>query len=299
MLKFLIPIISLFLLLSGCSGEPKESLSKRGFKYIVHHDEPGEKAAPGDYVLFEIYMRHGDRTLTSSRKRNQKARYKIRAEGEETGSIPAWVDIIPLMSIGDSVSVFSPADSLSRLPRGVKSTDMLQYDLVLTDIMDQEAYKVYRENEYEEKLATREQGKVYTNEIYEQTKNLIEQYDSGSLGNKLIEGKNGVKYIIHEYGVGEKPMERDNMEVHYIGLLHKDRSLFDSSYRGGRPFMFPLGMGRAVQAWDETFPEFPEGTKATLFIPSEMGYGITGNPPYVPENADLVVYVEILSITSF
>ena len=90
--KSLIAIFSIFFFISACESGPKELVSKRGFKYIFHHDEPGEKAVPGNFVLFEIYMRHGDRTLTSSRKRNQKARYKLRPDGEESGSIPAWVD---------------------------------------------------------------------------------------------------------------------------------------------------------------------------------------------------------------
>ena len=36
--------------------------------------------------------------------------------------------------------------------------------------------------------------------------------------------------------------------------------------------------------------------KRRLFIPSSMGYGAGGRPPNIPENADLVFDVEIVSI---
>jgi len=292
-------IIPITLLLFNCNQSEEGSKTDRGFTYMVHHDEPGEPPMEGDNVMFEIYMKHNDRILTSSKKRNQKGKYKIGPEGEFRGGAPAWVDVLPLLSVGDSVSVFSPADSLPRLPRGVEKGDIIHYEIVITDILDESGYKTYREEAYQKKLLIREKGSELSLELYNQTKALIEAFDDNRLGDDLVQGKNGVSYVIHEFGTGEKPQERDNVEMHYVRLLHDDTSLYDTSYRAGSPFIFPLGMGRAIQAFDETFLDFPEGTKATLFIPWETAYGITGNPPHIPEKADLVVYIHILSVNSF
>ena len=104
----------------------------------------------------------------------------------------------------------------------------------------------------------------------------------------------GLRYIIHEAGEeGTKPAKGDQVSVHYYGMLDADAKMFDTSFKAGQPYQFPLGMGQVIPGWDEGIMLLNKGAKATLFIPASLGYGAAGSPPVIPENADLIFYVEL------
>jgi len=48
-----------------------------------------------------------------------------------------------------------------------------------------------------------------------------------------------------------------------------------------------------IPGWDEGLLLLNKGSKATLFIPASLAYGAAGSPPVIPENADLIFYVEL------
>jgi FKBP-type peptidyl-prolyl cis-trans isomerase len=76
-------------------------------------------------------------------------------------------------------------------------------------------------------------------------------------------------------------------------MLDADGSMFDNSFSRGAPIDVNLGQGMVIKGWDEGIALLKKGTKATLYIPSALGYGPTGQPPVIPENADLIFYVEV------
>jgi FKBP-type peptidyl-prolyl cis-trans isomerase len=51
-----------------------------------------------------------------------------------------------------------------------------------------------------------------------------------------------------------------------------------------------------IPGWDEGISLLKEGAKATLFIPSELGYGEQGAPPVIPPNSELIFYVELQKV---
>ena len=61
------------------------------------------------------------------------------------------------------------------------------------------------------------------------------------------------------------------------------------------PIEFPVGVGNVIPGWDEALTMLPEGTKATLFIPSNLAYGDQQSGP-IPANSDLVFYIEFQKI---
>jgi FKBP-type peptidyl-prolyl cis-trans isomerase len=71
---------------------------------------------------------------------------------------------------------------------------------------------------------------------------------------------------------------------------------FDDSFERGTPIPFTLGVGQVIQGWDEGIALLKEGDKAVLFIPSELGYGETGAGADIPPNAELVFYVELVTV---
>ncbi len=119
--------------------------------------------------------------------------------------------------------------------------------------------------------------------------------ESGSTLGDTITTVSGLKYVIWKKGDGEKAEAGDKVSVHYDGRL-LDGSQFDSSYKRGKPFEFPLGGGRVIKGWDEGIAYLNVGDSATLIIPSELGYGSMDRPT-IPANSTLVFHVQLMDVT--
>jgi len=94
-------------------------------------------------------------------------------------------------------------------------------------------------------------------------------------------------------GTGAKPWPTAVVRVHYEGTL-ADGTVFDSSYKRGRPLSFPLN--RVIPCWTQGLQTMAVGGKAKLQCPSATAYGPSGAGDVIPPNADLTFTVELLGI---
>ncbi len=105
----------------------------------------------------------------------------------------------------------------------------------------------------------------------------------------------GLRYKITQTNAEGKPAKRgDNVQVHYTGTL-LDGTKFDSSVERGQPISFAVGTGRVIPGWDEGIMLLKEGEKASLVIPSFLGYGKRGRGP-IPTNAILMFDIELVKV---
>ena len=103
----------------------------------------------------------------------------------------------------------------------------------------------------------------------------------------------GLFYKIETSGSGDSPTQGQNVSVHYKGSL-LDGTVFDSSYKRKEPIGFAIGVGQVIKGWDEGIALLSKGAKATLIIPSHLGYGTNGAGGVIPPNATLKFEVELL-----
>lgn len=144
----------------------------------------------------------------------------------------------------------------------------------------------------------------------------LKQAEEGKLANYIAKNKlepqktaSGLQYIIKEEGSGIKPAVGDTVVVNYTGSLVSG-SIFDTNdvdvaksenvfnpMRQYEPIRFRVGHDPVIQGWTEGLQLLSKGSKATLLVPSSIGYGERGGgkiPPYAP----LIFDVELVDIVS-
>lgn len=102
----------------------------------------------------------------------------------------------------------------------------------------------------------------------------------------------GLQYQVIRQGSGPLPKSTDKVRVHYKGTL-LNGTTFDSSYDRGQPAEFALN--QVIPGWTEGVALMPVGSKYKLWIPTNLGYGASGQPPIGP-NSMLIFEVELLAI---
>jgi len=103
----------------------------------------------------------------------------------------------------------------------------------------------------------------------------------------------GLQYQVIKLGDGLKPKATDKVKVNYKGTLI-DGTVFDSSYKRGKPVTFPLN--QVIKGWTEGLQLMPVGSKYRLFLPSKLAYGAGGAGSKIGPDSALIFDVELLSI---
>uniref|UniRef100_H3BAW6 peptidylprolyl isomerase n=1 Tax=Latimeria chalumnae TaxID=7897 RepID=H3BAW6_LATCH len=104
----------------------------------------------------------------------------------------------------------------------------------------------------------------------------------------------GVLKVIKKAGTGdESPMLGDKVYVHYTGALLNGKKI-DSSRDRKEQFVFNLGKGQVIKAWDIGVATMKKGEVCQLVCRSDYAYGLAGSPPKIPPKATLVFEIELL-----
>ncbi len=253
----------------GCQGQVDNiQNSESGYAYTMCEDHEGAPGSEGDFVFIHAKLFAGDSLIFDSRDQGDATPVQLPLSSDPRGQLAPLQDMIALMSVGDSLRFDYPLDSFKaqrpQLPAGV---EFVTYDIVVTDIMTPQKFEIWRGNQMQK-----------TEERYTEIEALVgdnyADFKSGSLDGQIERTKSGLGYIVHKQGVGENPVAGSLVDAQYFGILASDGSMFDNSFQRGQPFTFQVGMGMVIPGWDEGFALFNTGTKATLFIPSDLAYGV-------------------------
>jgi peptidylprolyl isomerase len=116
----------------------------------------------------------------------------------------------------------------------------------------------------------------------------------------MQQSASGLQFEDTQLGTGDSPTKGQTCVMHYTGWLWVNgakAAKFDSSHDRGKPFEFPLGMGRVIKGWDEGVASMKPGGKRTLLIPPALGYGDRGAGGVIPPGATLLFEVELLRVS--
>lgn len=281
------------LFFASCAKD-NEGMTSNGFKYKVLPEGSGVKPEKGDYIFFHVDMISDGEVQFDSRLQGQETALQLTDEAKGNIINRAMNECLAHVSEGDSMIMYVNIDSLRAAGMALPdSTKELAYRLRITDILDEEEY-IAKQNaiqaEQQEKAAAIMQQLPQIESFVQETY----QYIVSGRGREDIKTTDsGLQYIVHEKGTGEKLEPGDMATVQYYGILKENGKEFDNSWKRGAPFSFALGRGQVIPGWDEGVSLLNKGDKVTLIIPSHLGYGAAGSPPVIPENADLIFYIEV------
>lgn len=95
-----------------------------------------------------------------------------------------------------------------------------------------------------------------------------------------------------EVGTGAEVQPGATVTAKYVGVSCSTGKIFDENYSEGKePATFPLS--NVVKGWTDGIPGMKIGGKRLLGIPSEQGYGPSGQPPTIAADETLWFVVEI------
>ena len=292
--KLFFTLLAALLVFASCSTEGRRLKTESGYEYEIVRKGSGEPIPANSYIFFNMALMTGDSLLQGTASTGKPTVIKLMEDNKNYGQLKPLVDLMATLHEGDSLLFFFPLDSLERKPPGFENIPgPLVYHVGIVDVMDEARFEAHSDSTQQEQEKVRQVVRDRMPEIETKVKATFDSYKKGELNAQMKSTASGLRYVIHEEGDGPLPVKGDQVSVHYYGMLDADAKMFDSSFKAGQPYQFPLGMGQVIQGWDEGLLLFKKGTKATLFIPANLAYGAAGSPPVIPENADLIFYVEL------
>jgi FKBP-type peptidyl-prolyl cis-trans isomerase FkpA len=279
-------LVILLIVMSCTQGNEKRTAS--GMRYILHeHKDGGKRPVKGDYVTVRmLYTDANDSILHDSRVK--PVRFQLR-QSPFAGSMEEG---LMELSEGDSATLFVSADSLydkvlSKEPGNTmakpKPGSFLKFHVRLA--------RVQNYNDAELEMALNESHMIEAEE--KALQNYLKEKNITSTGEP--EG-----YIILKQteGRGEPITDGTTVQVNFTGRF-LNGMVFDSNTKG-KPYTFTIGNNEVIAGWELAFRKLKQGDKATLIIPSKLGYGKEGllrpnsSAYVVPPFSTLVFDVEVV-----
>lgn len=284
MRQFFLWAFVLGIIFSGCGNADYERTDDGVFYRII-------KTGKGDLIKPRTYL-----------KINQSAEMGDTVFFSTFGKIPTYgffdslttpshefLDILHLMRVGDSAIVIRSVDTLVK--RGVA-----QYNSrfkkgstikVLVKVLGSFASEAESDKERIQEMEVYKQYEIKNLEAYLK--------DKGEKG--IIKLPPGVFVKIDKEGTGTKIDSGMTVKMRYTGKL-MDGTIFDSNidstFGHPQPLDFIVGARQVIEGWDIGVQQLRVGTKARIYLPSLLGYGMQGSQGKIPPYSNLIFDVEVL-----
>lgn len=294
-----LPILALLVFIFACTEDgPQKGVSPSGFPYTFYEKVDSPTIQEGQYAYYKLTQRVDDQVVNAQQYSGKTFTMKLPKIRVNSTKPNILAEGLSLMSKGDSLSIAISVEQIKKLsgmiPPSYEGREFQYYDIRLVDIVSEEDQKqIDAQKRFDAKQAIKriKAREVSTHLLVDKT---IIDFESGKIKNKVTTLPSGLKYIIHEAGKGKKVDSLDLVKIHFYGM-DKDKNMFNNSFQYGQPYIFKISSETTIEGWLEAILRFKKGTKATLFIPAELGFqGQAGMPANIPKNEPITTYIEIL-----
>ncbi len=117
----------------------------------------------------------------------------------------------------------------------------------------------------------------------------IERY-----GWEMQKSGSGLRYMIHNAGVGRKASYGDIAVIEYTIYLVTGQPVYSSVEDG--PRTFTVGRGGVESGLEEGILMLGKGGKATFVMPSHLAHGVPGDGNRIPKRASIIYKVELINL---
>lgn len=289
---FYLTLIALSSIAISACGGPKEIETTSGFKVIFHKKGKGEKPIAREWVYFKYSVSVKDSLLDYTKEGQPVNRIMMPDQINDAEPSYYVLEAFEHVTVGDSIELHVPINVIpGPKPEFFAEDDVLIYGFLITDIKDEAGYQADLEKERIEYEAMQAKSLEKFEAVQKEMTDFVKDFKAGNLDDKLVEGPEGLRYLMLKEGNGTLIVEGQTIDAHYYGTL-PDGTPFDASYQRGNTFNFMVGAGQVIRGWDEGFKLLSEGAQAILVIPAELGYGEQGQGQ-IPPNSILFFHVSV------
>ena len=131
---------------------------------------------------------------------------------------------------------------------------------------------------------------------------IIDNYLTSASVANVVKDSSGLRYVITETGTGVAPNWFNKVKVSYTGYIINSDGTKGSKFFEGSNEPNSTNDSRVVnyiRGFQLGLQQLPEGSKATLYIPSVMAFGsvqVSGGSAIVPPNSNLIYEVQLLEV---
>jgi len=250
-------------------------------KFFVSH-EGGRKPKMGEFADITVkYFNSKDSLLFTSTSIKQVENGVISQPVFKSSFKGSFEEALMMMAEGDSASFMVNADSVYMKTFGVKELPkFIEKGSYLTFYVKLHKVKTQQElmNELSEKETKLRNAYLTQNNI------------------TTAPTESGLYFIEQAPGSGKLIAAGQTVTVKYTGKFLNGK-VFDASdlHKDEKPIEFLAGKGQVIRGWDEALLKMKKGGKASLIIPSQLGYGFQENGP-IPPFTTLVFDLEVVNV---
>jgi len=283
-LSTLILMMAVSVFMYSCSsGSFKKT--KSGMLYQIVKNGNGEKLKPGTYVKFHVKTFQKD-----SLSYNSYGKLPAFMGVDSIGRPYDLTEVMPLLSVGDSVIVIQLIDSIAKfmggqIPPGFKKGDKIKYHISIL-----ETYKNMPEAQaaFDKEMDNQKRKESAEIEKYLKDKNI-----------NAAKTQLGTYVEIINAGQGPKPDSGKQVSVKYTGSKFNGKkfdSNVDTTFGHTAPLDVLIGQMNVVPGFEDGIKQLAKGGKARVFIPSMLAYGMSGSAPAIEPLENLIFEIEVLDI---
>ena len=311
MKQFIYLSVICILALTACTNSFKKG--DDGLEYKIISAGSGKKIGYGNYMqihIKQVYSGTKDTVMMDTRE------YMSRIQVLDSQSTPAaYYKILSQLRKGDSLIIRLLTDSAfknaqAEIPPFMKKGKYLYTHVKMVNIFETKE-QADSANQAE---AVAAKPRIYKKQLEEIEKDLAGKKVQLDADSRLIEeylAKNNIKaqktkwgtYVaIVTEGTGDKLNTSNIASVNYTGRTLDSGRVFDSNTdpkisRGAGPLPVKLGeWGGVILGWTDALLQLKNGSKAMIFIPSSLGYGVNGNGPGIKPNDNLIFDIEVVGV---
>lgn len=281
----------------GCNDFPEST--PHGFRFRYHRQEAEKLAQIGDEVYVQFQIRTEEQTLFESPNGIEGLRTVLPDPELNPIKDPDPIaDVLPLMGVGDSVTVIMPVSEDMRVAFGLEDAERIYYDVVIRHIGPLEERTPSEDASLEAKANEAERRRI-AGELLAKVEPIEAAQTALTTLYKYVDTAKGTSnsaalfsYELIRAG-DKKAASGEKVLVRHIGM--RADSLMISEAFSEQPFQFTVGQGQVIKAWEEAVKLMGYGGAILMEVPPALAYGATGKLPLVEPTDTLYYYMELVA----